>query len=116
MDMHEPEDWESVLPPEDPFRMQPISSLMLTPNPRVLVPELLVRGSVGLIVSEPHVGKTMLMLDLGLSLMAGQAFMGKLPTERARMIGFFLGGHGWSTRYQLRALRAGRAAPLDDEW
>ena len=115
MDERMPEEWEATLPPGDPFRTQSIWNLRFTQKPRVLVPDLLVRGSVGLLVSEPHVGKTMLMIDLGLALMTQQPFLGKTPVEPARMTGFFLDGHGWSTRYQVDALALGRHAAVTED-
>src|SRR5437762_231087 len=86
--------------------------------PEFQVPGLLVKSSVVWIISEPHVGKTLLMLDMALALATQQEFLGITPTKRQRTMAFFLDSPAWAMRSQLESLVSGRQLRVEDldEW
>jgi KaiC/GvpD/RAD55 family RecA-like ATPase len=103
-------DWEPPDEPQDQLEMRVSQSMNLAPRPRFILPGLLPRQSVGLVVSEPCVGKTFLLVDLAIALAMEQPFLGVQPTQAFTSLCLFLDSSGWAMRYLVEAIFAGRQA------
>src|SRR5439155_4814472 len=90
------------------LRVHALPELCHNAMPEVLLPGLMVKGAVALFVSEPHVGKTMLGLDLMMALALGQEFLAVKPVKRVRSVALFVDSPLWGMRAQFEALAAGR--------
>jgi len=108
----DPEDMEPEVK-MDHFNFQPANELMRNGKPRELLPGFLLRGSVGLVVAEPHVGKTLTVLDLAIAVATGQSFLGKRSERVLKTAAFFFDSAAWAMKDQYESLIAGRLLSFD---
>jgi hypothetical protein len=83
--------------------------VMNQPKPPAIVPGLCYESSVGILVAEPHVGKTLLVLDLAIAMAARQSWLKWQPVSRVPTLMYALDSPGWESAEQAQCLMAGRS-------